>query len=64
MYFVQLRIAPQNPKTPRDQVYNLNLKKFLICKLNRLQQRQGNLTLLNQSCVFLRIANMAFNFII
>jgi len=33
MYFVQLRIAPQNPKTPKDKYQNLfNIK----CKQTNL----------------------------
>jgi len=27
MYFVQLRIAPQNPKTPSIKIVNLNLNE-------------------------------------
>jgi len=30
MYFVQLRIAPQNPKTPKNINRNLNLRLIYL----------------------------------
>jgi len=33
MYFVQLRIAPQNPKTPQNKKSNLLLDTLMFCML-------------------------------